>query len=263
MSARIRYLAIVARDTQALAGYYQTYLGLCEVGRSDSGDITLSDGFYNLSLLAAAGEDAEPGLQRFGIEIDDIHELEARLEDYAPNANIRAERGGLHRGEYRVSDPNGVPISLSEKSFHMSGEDRQFPNIRHVALSVPNNDEALDFYEKVFDFRSTSQTDTLRRRVPPISARMAGDGSTSLAILPEPRLLDEPPDGHRKYGLNHFGFLIPGMDAMLAKLPAGSASKRPSNRPFAEYRVVDPEGNNFDISAEHGFEIDYGVWAKA
>ena len=34
-------------------------------------------------------------------------------------------------------------------------------------------------------------------------------------------------------------------------------------RPFAEYRVTDPEGNQFDISAKAGFEVDYNVWVRA
>jgi catechol 2,3-dioxygenase-like lactoylglutathione lyase family enzyme len=261
MAARIRYLAIVSPDPEALAGWYRQYLGLRELGRSDAG-VSLTDGFYNLSILRPSAGDDEPGLQRFGLEIDDIREVEARLEEYAPCADIAADAGGLHHGEYRVLDPNGISLSLSERAFNVPGEDRQLPNIRHVALSVPNNDDVLAFYQQVFGFEPVSQNEAFVKRVPPITARFAADGATNLAILPEPKLLDEPPDGHRKFGLNHFGFLVPGMEAMLAALPAGSASKRPSNRPFAEYRVVDPEGNNFDISSEHGFEIAYGVWAK-
>src|SRR5262249_12975291 len=142
-------------------------------------------------------------------------------------------------------------------------EYRQLPSIRHIALSVPNNDAVLDFYHQVFGLNATSTTEKLKQQVPPLMARMAGDGSTALAILPEPALLDEPPDGHRKPGFNHFGLLVPDIDAVRRKMPVGTVKKRPSNRPFAEYRVIDPEGNQFDVSSKAGFEVDYDVWVRA
>jgi hypothetical protein len=101
------------------------------------------------------------------------------------------------------------------------------------------------------------------QRVPPRTTRMAGDGSTALAILPEPALLDEPADGHRKPGFNHFGMLVPDIDEVRRRLPVGTVRKRSATRPFAEYRVVDPEGNQFDVSSKAGFEVDHGVWVRA
>src|SRR5205823_1400666 len=77
-----------------------------------------------------------PGLSHYGIEIDDIREVEAGLEEFAPDADIREEPGGLHHGEYRVFDPDGLAISLSAKSFHVAGDTRALPSIRHIALSV-------------------------------------------------------------------------------------------------------------------------------
>jgi hypothetical protein len=121
----------------------------------------------------------------------------------------------------------------------------------------------LDFYVRVFDFHATSSTEKLMQQVPPLTARMAGDGSTALAILPEPALLDEPADGHRRPGFNHFGILVPDVDDVRRRLPVGTVRKRPANRPFAECRVSDPEGNQFDVSSRAGFEVDHGVWVRA
>jgi hypothetical protein len=56
-------------------------------------------------------------------------------------------------------------------------------------------------------------------------------------------------------GFNHFGFHIQDTEATTEALVAAGTPKpaeRFTNRPFAEYRAMDPEGNWFDLS-EHGF----------
>jgi catechol 2,3-dioxygenase-like lactoylglutathione lyase family enzyme len=57
-------------------------------------------------------------------------------------------------------------------------------------------------------------------------------------------------------GFNHFGFLVDDNEALAAKFTEGgwrAPLKRPGDRHYAEYRAVDPDGNNFDIS-ENGYE---------
>ena len=53
-------------------------------------------------------------------------------------------------------------------------------------------------------------------------------------------------------GFNHFGFEVDDNDAVAAKFKEHGYRlplKRPSDRLYAEYRAIDPDGNNFDISA--------------
>jgi hypothetical protein len=38
---------------------------------------------------------------------------------------------------------------------------------------------------------------------------------------------------------------------------------RPANRPFAEFRFRDPEGNGLDLSQTKGWEVDIDRWEKA
>ena len=80
-------------------------------------------------------------------------------------------------------------------------------------------------------------------------AQYLSDGYFTLAILPH-RL-----EGSAATGLNHFGFSVEDRDAIAERLvQAGveSPKERPADRPYAEYRAVDPEGNWFDLS-QHGF----------
>ena len=43
-----------------------------ELGRSDAGDVALTDGFYNISILKRRDSDEELGINHFGITIEDI-----------------------------------------------------------------------------------------------------------------------------------------------------------------------------------------------
>src|SRR5512145_292614 len=106
MESQIRYLAIVSERPEALAGFYSRYFSMRELGRSDSGDIALTDGFYNISLLKP--RNGEPlGISHFGLTIDDIGAVESRLRRFAPNTEVRELEGGLFRGDYMVTDPSG------------------------------------------------------------------------------------------------------------------------------------------------------------
>lgn len=267
MDCRIQYLAMVSEQPQKLANFYKTYFGMSELGRSGD-DVALTDGFFNISVMKPHDAAPELGLCHLGLAIQDIHEVESRLEDFAPSADIRPESGDLFHGEYRVADPNGLTVSLSTKNFNVPGSTRGLPAIRHVALSVPKNDEVLDFYMNVFGFREPSTSKRIRDRGDN-PTRFAADGSTSLAILRYPVDGDaaEPEGGwterHFKEGVNHFGFLVNDIQSLMAKLPAGSVSKRPAARPMTEFRVVDPETNEIDISQHKGYEIDDGVWEHA
>ncbi|MGW4513819.1 VOC family protein [Streptomyces sp. NPDC004393] len=75
------------------------------------------------------------------------------------------------------------------------------------------------------------------------------DGYLSLALIKHQL------DGETPVGMNHFGFHIEDTAATSEALTAAGTPKpaeRFTDRPFAEYRAMDPEGNWFDLS-EHGF----------
>lgn len=57
-------------------------------------------------------------------------------------------------------------------------------------------------------------------------------------------------------GFNHFGFLVDDNEEIVARCEAHgyrAPQRRPGDRHYAEYRAIDPDGNNFDIS-ENGYE---------
>jgi catechol 2,3-dioxygenase-like lactoylglutathione lyase family enzyme len=66
-----------------------------------------------------------------------------------------------------------------------------------------------------------------------------------------------------KFGINHIGFLVRDLKAVMEEISAGaSIQKRPASRPFAEVRFTDPEGNRLDLSEGKGWEIDIDKWER-
>ena len=112
--------------------------------------------------------------------------------------------------------------------------------IRHLAIKTKNPERLATFYEDVFGLK--------RIRSEPGGAVYMSDGYLTLALL---RNRGEATPS----GINHFGFHvddIAGIDARLQKFDEPLV-QRPGNRPYAEYRAMDPDGNLFDVSA-HGYE---------
>ncbi len=258
MDSQIRYLAIVSEHPDTLAHFYSTYFAMRELGRSDAGDIALTDGFYNISILKPTDGASELGINHFGITIDDIGQIEARLKDFGPKTDICQEEGGLFHGDYRVTDPSGQTVSVSTHQFHTPRVERTFPCIRHLAVCVPNNDEVLDFYVNVFGFRESTTSKKIRAQNRVV--RWAADGETAMAILPDRERRDMNERESPRDGLNHFGWLVTDIEHFLNSLPKGCISQRPSSRPMAEYRGFDPDRNPFDVSQDKGYEIDVDRW---
>src|SRR5690348_8138650 len=136
MKARIRYLAYLSDAPDELAGFYARHLGLDELGRSAEGDVSVSDGFYNITFLKRRRQLREPhnelGLHHIGLEVDNLDETLNRYRAFNPNWPVRDEPGGLHFGAKRVYDPEGNPISLMQGSFGVRERTNRVPRLRHI-----------------------------------------------------------------------------------------------------------------------------------
>lgn len=280
MDAHFGYLAIVSEQPQALADFYARYFDMWELGRSEAGDISITDGFLNVSFLkqrpGVEGASGRLGLSHFGIAVSNIHEVEANLEEYLPSTEIQVENGDLHHGEYRVNGPNGLPVSLSTKNFGVAGTPRRIPRIRHMATCFQAlNDDQAAFLVNVFGFREVSTS--LERRKADRPSRFIGDGNICLALLSaegvansgaehETYRNEEEHAINSKLGLQHYGFVVEDIPALLESLPPELArwtNQRPYQRDMAEYRVFDPDLNAIDLSQHNGFEVDFDRWENA
>ena len=128
--------------------------------------------------------------------------------------------------------------------------------LRHIAIAVPNTDEAAKFYEQAFGMTRVRQS---------VSAVMLTDGVISLAILDNKT--SHEAIGHS--GLHHVGFITDDIDDTAGKAETSGAvyadkaenvAKRFANRgqlkdgqitteaqQQEQRKYVDPNGIKFDI----------------
>ena len=128
--------------------------------------------------------------------------------------------------------------------------------LRHIAIAVPNTDEAAKFYEQAFGLKRVRQS---------ASAVMLSDGVISLAILDNQK--SHEAIGHN--GLHHVGFIADNVDETAGRAEKSGAvyadkaenvAKRLENRGQLEdgkikaeaqqqdqRKYVDPNGIKFDI----------------
>jgi catechol 2,3-dioxygenase-like lactoylglutathione lyase family enzyme len=132
--------------------------------------------------------------------------------------------------------------------------------LRHIAFISKQPKVLSDFYQKYFGFEEC--------KVFPSGSRMVIDPRFNLAFLQSRG--DEAgavvgthrADGaelQREPGIHHYGFLVDDLNQAVSKLPASlnrGASPQvsagvggPEGARPAEMRVIDPWGNNFDLSS--------------
>jgi catechol 2,3-dioxygenase-like lactoylglutathione lyase family enzyme len=261
MHGRLRYLAFLSRDPDSISNFYTRHFGLDEISRSNQGDVSLTDGFYNLTFLKAREElmelDQTLGLHHVGLQVDSLDRVTTRYRDLAPRAEIIEERGGPHFGECRIYDPEARPVTLSTGDFGVGGEAKNLPRVAHIAFNALDPTNIMQFYETLFGFRELDTS--YERRDQERKNRFMGDGATNLAVHP---FYNGASEGHEyRFGVNHFGFLVSDMENKLEAFSKEiEVAKRPETRPYAEYRLTDPEGNRFDLSYKKGWEVDIDHW---
>ena len=257
---RIRYLAMLCADPAGLAGFYRDCFGLEEMGRTDAGDLTLTDGGFNITLFKQRPQLHEPrmerGLHHLGIAVESLEETLARYRAFNPRGVIIPESGDLQHGELRIHDPECHPVSLSQRHFGLDGASGAIPRIAHIALNALDTERVRDFYAQVFGFRELFEAHRESMKRPGYRNKHVGDGHTNVAI--QTFYSDEV--GHEaRFGIAHFGFLVDSSAAMAEVVTrAGATVKaRPAHRTQSEIRMRDPEGNGCDLS-QRGWEVDSG-----
>jgi catechol 2,3-dioxygenase-like lactoylglutathione lyase family enzyme len=262
---RIRYLAMLSQEPARQAGFYGAHFGMQELGRSADGDVSLTDGGFNLTLLRPRPQLREPhmaiGLHHLGIAVDDIEAVVARYRALQPRGTVVRESGDLQHGEVRIYDPECNPVSLSQRNFGVPVADGRVPRIAHIALNALDTEIMLDFFREVFGFRELFAAHAESRKRPGYRNKHVGDGYTNVAI--QGFYNDE--EGHEaRFGIAHFGVLVPDSKAKADEVLTGGATvkARPAHRTQSEIRMRDPDGNGCDLS-QRGWEVDVDKWVRA
>ena len=267
--SRIRYLAMLCAEPAMLAGFYGRQFGLDEIGRTPAGDVTLTDGGFNLTLFKHRPQlrepRMEPGLHHIGIAVDDVDATVARYRAFSPRGVVIPESGDLQHGEVRIHDPECNPVTLSQRNFGLTGlstgASARIPRIAHMALNALDTELVLDFYQTVFGFRELFEAHRESAKRPGYRNKHVGDGHSNVAI--QAFYNDEV--GHEaRFSIAHIGFLVGDSKAMAERVQAAGATvkARPAHRTQSEIRMRDPEGNGCDLS-QRGWEVDTDKWVRA
>ncbi|MEE9195044.1 MAG: VOC family protein, partial [Alphaproteobacteria bacterium] len=201
----------------------------------------------------------------------------AKYREVVPGGVALREPDGVQYGDVRIFDPECNPISLSECGVGVGQGRRGLPRIAHIAIHTLQPQRSADFLTALFGMREL-RTTAERRRQGRFNCFM-GDGTTNLALHPYYRTCDEGGfalynrighDGfeespeERRFGLHHFGFLMRDASQKAEQLSHGKSmvAERPVERPYAEFRVLDPDGNGFDLSQTKGWEVDIDKWER-
>ena len=116
--ARIRHLAILTEDVEKLVNFYTTAFGL-KIVQGIGTATYLSDGHINLAIIPIEperkieGPQLKPGIYHFGFEVENVTALRDTCKEL--NAATAIDKRPPNReAEYRVHDPDGNPIDLSQ-----------------------------------------------------------------------------------------------------------------------------------------------------
>ena len=108
---RIRHLAIVTENRERLVKFYTTAFGM-KVIEGVGPAIYLTDGYLNLAIIQKRPE-YKVGLYHLGFQVENIEALRPVLKELEAASEVE-KRPQNREAEYRVHDPDGNPIDLSQ-----------------------------------------------------------------------------------------------------------------------------------------------------
>src|SRR5205807_9725667 len=116
--ARIRHIAILTEDVERLVRFYTTAFGLKVV--EGVGTATyLTDGHLNLAIIPIGpereieGGHLKEGINHFGFEVDSVDSMVPVCRQWGASTEVE-KRPPNREAEFRVYDPDGNPIDLSQ-----------------------------------------------------------------------------------------------------------------------------------------------------
>jgi catechol 2,3-dioxygenase-like lactoylglutathione lyase family enzyme len=119
---QLRHLAIRTEEPEKLAEFYIKAFGFREVRDGwppvegdEARTFHLTDGYFEVAILANTPNQSPNGLYHFGIKVDDVEDIERKLTSYQKHIQLRPD--GTSFAETRVSDIDGNMIDLSVQGF--------------------------------------------------------------------------------------------------------------------------------------------------
>jgi catechol 2,3-dioxygenase-like lactoylglutathione lyase family enzyme len=111
---KIRHIAIRTNEQEKLRDFYMKTFDMHQVHKEGTGRaIYLSDGYLNLAILPGV-----PGkrdrIDHFGFAVDDMDDAGRKAAENGGSSKMAARPRDGRFAEYRIADPAGIGIDLSE-----------------------------------------------------------------------------------------------------------------------------------------------------
>jgi lactoylglutathione lyase len=134
--ARIRHIALVVKDLEETARFYQQALGLTRSEISEGPTarrIYMSDGEINLALLQYKGETGSGlkdaanfvGIHHFGFQVDNLQEGQAAIERAGGEFFFDLGKEGDEGFERKFKDPNGIIFDINDGGWAMTSSKKE------------------------------------------------------------------------------------------------------------------------------------------
>ena len=263
MFAKIRHLAIRTQKVTTLKDVYMGLFGMQESDDHRSPNApNISDGYLGLNILPR-GAGRQAGLDHFGIEVEDIELVEARLMERYPSVKMLRRPSNRPFAGISTHDPTGQIFDLSwagmdhKKGVYTDEIREQDRRIKHFALHTVDPITVATFYREVFELQELeADADDPNFYL--------SDGRVTLVVCPW-RITDFEGGAIERPALDHIGFEVESLDAVqkelqelvesnpeLTPVPWGEQGDT-TLREFAkckygQYRLSDPDGVLVDVA---------------
>lgn len=115
--AKIRHIAYRAEDVEAMAKFFVEAFEMSVVQHRGTGVVDLSDGTINITLLpmslaAARGQEARPGIEHIGFTVADDEEARRRVAAAGGREMNTVHLGSEVHFEVKFQGPEGIVVDV-------------------------------------------------------------------------------------------------------------------------------------------------------
>ncbi len=210
MPAKIRHIAIVSSDPRREMHFYRALFGMAGDPRGE-GAVSVSDGYVGLNVNPR-GPGRQAGLDHFGIEVDDIDAIYARVQDEYPDVKMLKRPSGRSFAGFSMHDPMGQVFDLApaarttQKGVYqdLAAKQHHPRHISHLFLRTVNPTAVARFYVDIFGLEEQPKASDDRNYY-------LSDGTITLIVAPW-QITDYAGAGIERPALDHIGFEVESLD---------------------------------------------------
>src|SRR4051812_6838151 len=269
MFGKLNHLAITTDHYAVLGMFYRAVFGMKVSGDTarEMSAISVGDGYVGMTIIPRRGG-RKAGLDHFGIEVEDLDKVRAKVAKKYPDIEIVKRPGNRPFASYSAHDPAGNYFDLSQQGHenraevYAKGEWKQDNTISHFALRARDSERMADFYADVFKLEARNIHGE------PKSYHLS-DGRVTLTILPW-TISAFDGAGIEQPAMDHIGFRVPSIAAFKKNLDMvekqnlqirakpidfdseGVARlKLLAKCPHGSFHLADPDGTLIDVAEDH------------